>query len=95
MEFTITHLILTIVVILLIIIIYKYKNEGFQGGLNQSEKEKMANDILNKKELFSADRDYKNAKTQIKWLDPVTYHDARNLFLSDRLTKKAIMNALH
>lgn len=81
------------IIILIIVIYYKYyKNDGF---IPENQKNIMAKEIIDNKELFSESREYKDARAKIAWLDPVTYHDARDLYINNSLSLRNMMNKLN
>jgi hypothetical protein len=78
----------------MIFILYKPKSREYFTDQYNYQIKKRATEAYNNKTFFKPGVDYKTIKTQLPWVDPVSYDDMYKLSLNEPLTISNLEGAL-
>ena len=73
------------IILILLIFVFIHKSNKTEGFYSEQEIKKKARELYENKELFLPTSKFRTAKNRIAWIDPVTFTDAYNLSLKNKL----------
>ena len=83
-----------ILIIILLLILFSSNTECLTVRPSAVVKERLSNDIINNKHLFTSGSNFEVARDKLNWLDAITYEDARKLHRNKMLDANNIMKYL-